>query len=132
MEAGTPRFRIRLPGTLGSATRECRFARRAVVRGRTVFGVRPRHAFAAIALVCGVALATGAGLEMTPGGGPAAPPAVLLGVAHDDGVRKLVRVAPVSLRPLPGRRLRVQGPLEAWALSPDDRRLAAVTERASL
>jgi hypothetical protein len=110
----------------------CSFARRAVVRGRTVCGVRPRYAFAAVALVCGVALVTGAGLEMTTGGGPAARPAVLLDVAHDDGVHKLVRVAPVSLRPLPGRRLRLHGPLEAWALSPDDRRLAAVTDRASV
>jgi hypothetical protein len=88
-------------------------------------------AFAAIALVCGVALVTGAGLEMTPGGSPASRPAVLLGVAHEDGVRKLVRVAPVSLRPLPGRRLRLRRPLEAWALSPDGRRLAAVTDRGS-
>jgi hypothetical protein len=75
---------------------------------------------------------TAAGLEMTTGGGPASRPAVLLGVAHDAGGSKLVRVAPVSLRPLPGRRLRLQGPLEAWALSPDDRRLAAVTDRASV
>jgi hypothetical protein len=94
--------------------------------------VRPRYAFAAIALVCGVALATAAGLETTPGGDQAARPAVLLGVAHDDGVHKLVRVAPVSLRPLPGRGLRLQEPPEAWALSPDDRRLAAVTDRASV
>jgi hypothetical protein len=102
------------------------------VCGRTVCGVRTRYAYAAIALACGVALVTGAGLEMTTGGGPAARPAVLLGVARDDGVHRLVRVAPMSLRPLPGRRLRLQGPLEAWALSPDDRRLAAVTDRASV
>jgi hypothetical protein len=75
---------------------------------------------------------TAAGLEMTTGGGPASRPAVLLGVAHDAGGSKLVRVAPVSLRPLPGRRLRLQKPVEAWALSPDDRRLAAVTDRASV
>jgi hypothetical protein len=79
-----------------------------------------------------VALAAGAGLELTSGGRPAAPPAVLLGVAHEDGARWLVRVAPVSLRPLPGRRLRLQAPFEAWVLSPGDRRLAAVTDRASV
>ena len=40
--------------------------------------MRPRHAYAAVALACGVALV--AGLDMTSGGGPAARPAVLLGV----------------------------------------------------
>ena len=60
------------------------------------------------------------------------PPAVLLGVAREDGERWLTRVAPVSLRPLEGRRLRLRAPLEAWALSPDDRRLAAVTDRATV
>jgi hypothetical protein len=93
--------------------------------------VRARYAYGAIALVCGVALVTGAGLEMTSGGGPASRPAVLLGVAHEAGVHKLVRVAPLSLRPLPGRGLPLQGPPAAWALSPDDRRLAAVTDRGS-
>jgi hypothetical protein len=88
-------------------------------------GVRPRYAFAAIALACGVALA--AGLDITPGGGRAAPAPVLLGVAHEGQGRWLVRVDPVSLRPLPGRRLRLRAPLGAWALSPGDRRLAAVT-----
>jgi hypothetical protein len=86
-----------------------------------------RHAYAAIALVCGAAVVTG--LEMSAGDGPAARPAALLGVT--DG-QELVRVAPVSLRPLPGRRLRLQGRLEAWALSPDERRLAAVTGQASV
>jgi hypothetical protein len=85
---------------------------------------------AAVALACGAALAAGVGFKMTPGGRPA-PHAVLLGVAHDDGARWLVRVAPISLRPLPGRRLPLRTPLEAWASSPDDRRLAAVTDRAS-
>ena len=94
--------------------------------GRTRCGVR-RHAYAAIALVCGAAVVTG--LEMMAGAGPAARPAALLGVT--DG-QELVRVAPVSLRPQPGRRLRLAGPLEAWALSPDERRLAAVTDRASV
>jgi hypothetical protein len=94
--------------------------------------VRPRYAFGGIALVCGVAFVAGAGLEMTPGGRPAARPAVVLGVAYEDGARKLVRVAPMSLRPLPGRRLRLRRPLEAWALSPDDRRLAAVSHRGSV
>jgi WD40-like Beta Propeller Repeat len=94
--------------------------------------VRRRYAYAAIALVCGVALVVGAGVEMRTGAGRPARPAVLLGVAHDDGVPKLVRVAPVSLRPLPGPRLRLQGPLGAWALSPDGRRLAAVSDRASV
>jgi hypothetical protein len=94
-------------------------------------GVRSRRTFAVIALACGVALAVGAYVYTKPGGVPAAPPAVLLGVARDGGVSWLVRVAPVSLRPLPGRRLRLQSPLEAWALSPDGRRLAVVGDRAS-
>jgi hypothetical protein len=72
-----------------------------------------------IALAGGVALVSG----LTSGGEPAARPAVLLGVADD----AVVKVAPMSLRPLPGRRLRLPGPLQAWALSPDSRRLAAVT-----
>ncbi|HWM10029.1 MAG TPA: hypothetical protein VNO82_11830, partial [Solirubrobacteraceae bacterium] len=76
--------------------------------------MRPRHALVAVALACGGALA--AGLELMEGGDPAARPAVLLGVAEDG---KLVRVAPVSLRPLPGRGLRMEGPPGAWALSPD-------------
>jgi hypothetical protein len=38
----------------------------------------------------------------------------------------------VSLRPLPGRRLRLEAPLEAWALSPGGSRLAAVSDRGSL
>jgi hypothetical protein len=88
-----------------------------------------RHAYAAIALVCGAAVVTGVGLEMSTGGGPAARPAALLGVT--DG-RELVRVSPMSLRPLPGRRLRLARPLEAWALSPDERRLAAVTDGSSV
>ena len=79
-----------------------------------------------------MAVVTVAGLEMTTGGGQAARPAMLLGVARDDGVHKLVRVAPESLLPLPGRRPRLQGQIEAWALSPDDRRMAAVTGRASV
>jgi hypothetical protein len=88
----------------------------------------PRSLLAAIVLACGVALAVAAGLD---GGAPTARPAVVLGVAEDDGARWLVRLAPASLRPLPGRRLRLRAPLEAWASSPDDRRLAAVTGRAS-
>jgi hypothetical protein len=91
---------------------------------RRAFGLRPRHALVAVALVCGGALA--AGLASTDEDDPAARPAVLLGVAND----KLVRVAPVSLRPLPGRGLRLEEPPAAWALSPDDRLLAAVTDRA--
>ena len=102
------------------------------MRGRTVCGVRQRSAYGAIALACGAALVTGAGLEMTTGDDPTARPAALLGVAHDDGVHRVVRVAPVSLRPLRGRTLRLPGPLAAWARSPDDRRLAAVTDRASV
>jgi hypothetical protein len=57
---------------------------------------------------------------------------VLLGVTNDDGAQWLVRVAPVSLRPLPGRRLRLDVPLEAWAPSPGGSRLAAVSDRASV
>jgi hypothetical protein len=57
---------------------------------------------------------------------------VLLGVARDDGAGSLVRVAPVSLRPLPSPGLHLHAPLEAWALSPDERRLAAVTNRGSV
>ena len=87
--------------------------------------MRLRHAFAVIALAGGVALVAGAPWERTPEDGAAAAPAVLLGVAREDGERWLTRVAPVSLRPLEGRRLRLRAPLEAWALSPDDRRLAA-------
>ena len=95
-------------------------------------GVRPRHAYTAIALVCGAALVTGAGLEMTSGGGPSARPPVLLGIAHDDGVHRLVRADLMSLRPLRGPTLRLQGPPEAWARSPDHRLLAAVSDRPSV
>jgi hypothetical protein len=95
------------------------------------FGVRPRYVFAAIVLACGVALAVGAGSDRTPGGGPAASPVELLGVASDDGARWLVRVAPVSLLPLPGPRVRLEAPFEAWALSPDKSRLAAVSDQGS-
>jgi hypothetical protein len=94
------------------------------------FGVRPRYAFAAIALASAVVLA--AGLDTTPEHRPAAPPARLLGVTNEGGTRWLARVAPVSLRPLPGRRRRVGAPLEAWALSPGGSRLAAVSDRGSL
>jgi hypothetical protein len=93
-------------------------------------GVRPRYRFAAIALGCGVAFAASAWLGAQPAGVPDAPPAVLVAVSHDGGARWLVRVAPVSLRPLPGRRLRLEAPLEAWALSPDNRLLAGVGDRA--
>jgi len=94
--------------------------------------VRPRHALAAIALASAVLLAALAREDTAPEGGPAASRAPLLGVAHDGGSRWLVRVAPVSLLPLPGRRLRLEAPLEAWALSPGGLRLAAVTDRASV
>ena len=94
--------------------------------------MRRRYACAGVALVCGAAFVSGAGLETTPGGAPAVRPVLLLGVADDDGRRELVRVSPVSLRPLPSRRMRMQGPLRAWALSPDDRWLAAVTGRGSV
>jgi hypothetical protein len=57
---------------------------------------------------------------------------VLLGVSNDGGTRWLVRVAPVSLRPLAGRRVRLGVPLEAWALSRGGSRLAAVSDRSSL
>ena len=92
-------------------------------------GVRTRSAYAAVALVCGAAAVTVAGAEKDTGGRATAMPSSLLGVAHEDGVHELVRVAPVSLRPLPGRRLRLPGPPEAWALAPDGGRLAAVTGR---
>ena len=94
--------------------------------------MRPRYAFAAVALASVVALAARAGLDTTPEHGPAAPPALLLGVSNDGGTRSLTRIAPVSLRPLPGRRMRLGAPLEAWALSPDGSRLAAVRDRPSL
>jgi hypothetical protein len=87
--------------------------------------VRPRYAFAVIALASGVALAAGAGMDRTPG--TAAAPGVVLGVADEDGERWLVQVAPRSLRPLPGRRLRLEAPLEAWSRSPGGSRLAAVS-----
>lgn len=93
-------------------------------------GVTPRHALAAIALASAVLLA--ALFATAREGGPAAMPAPLLGVAHDGGARWLVRVAPVSLLPLPGHRLRLEAPLEAWALSPGGLRLAALTDRASV
>jgi hypothetical protein len=93
--------------------------------------VRPRHAFAAIALVSAVAVAARAGVDATPEGEPAARPAALLGVSDDGGARWLMRVHPVSLRPLPGRRLRLRSPLEAWALSPGGSRLA-IGDRASV
>jgi hypothetical protein len=94
--------------------------------------VRPRYAFAAIALASAVVLAARAGLDATPERGSAAPPAHLLGVTGDGGARWLVRVDPLSLRPLPGRRVRLRAPLEAWALSPGGSRLAAVGDRASV
>jgi hypothetical protein len=94
--------------------------------------VRPRYAFAVIALASVVALAARVGLDATPEHGPAAPPALLLGVSDDRGARSLARIAPVSLRPLPGRRVRLAAPLEAWALSPGGSRLAAVSDRPSL
>jgi hypothetical protein len=104
----------------------------AVLRGAYSFGVRPRYAFAAIALASAAALAARAGLDATPESGPAAPPALLLGVTSDGGARWLVRVGPVSLRALPGRRVRLGAPVNAWALSPGGSRLAAVSDRASL
>jgi hypothetical protein len=100
--------------------------------GAYSFGVRPRSAFATIALVAVVVLVARAGLDTTPERPPAAPPALLLGVSNDGGTRSLARIAPVSLRPLPGRRIRLRAPLEGWALSPGGSRLAAVSERASL
>jgi hypothetical protein len=93
--------------------------------------VRPRHALVLIALASAIAVAIFAREDTGPEGEPAAPPAPLLGVSEDGGARWLVRVAPVTLRPLPGRRLRLGAPLEAWALSPGGSRLAAVTDRAS-
>jgi hypothetical protein len=90
--------------------------------------VRPRYAFAAIALASAVALVARAGVDTTPDGGPAR----LLGVTNDGGTRWLVRVAPASLRPLPGRRVRLGVPPEAWAPSPGGSRLAAVSDRGAL
>jgi hypothetical protein len=84
-----------------------------------------------IALAGGVALVFGGPWELTSEERAAAPPAVLLGVAGEGSERWLTRMAPVSLRPLDGRRMRLRAPLEAWALSPDDKRLAVVTERAT-
>src|SRR5918999_1718193 len=78
------------------------------------------------------ALAASAGLDTAAERGSAAPPAVLLGVSNDGGTRWLVRVAPVSLRPLAGRRVRLGVPLEAWGLSRGGSRLAAVSDRSSL
>ena len=87
--------------------------------------------FAAIALAAAVALAARAGVDPTPEPGPAAPPDLLLGVSNDGGARSLAKIAPVSLRPLPGRRMRLGASLEAWAPSPGGSRLAAVSDRAS-
>jgi hypothetical protein len=95
-------------------------------------GVRPRHALAAIALVSTALLAVLAREHTGRERGTAEPPAPLLGVVHDGAGRWLVRVAPVSLLPLPGRRLRLEAPLEASALSPGGLRLAAVTDRGSV
>jgi hypothetical protein len=90
--------------------------------------VRPRYAFAAIALASAVVLVARAGVDTTPEGGPVR----LLAVTNDGGTHRLVRVAPASLRPLPGRRVRLGAPLEVWAASPGGSRLAAVSDRASL
>jgi hypothetical protein len=106
-------------------------ARRAVLRAYSS-GVEPRHALAAAALASAVVLAALAREDAAREGGPTAPPGSLLGVTDDGGARRLVRVAPFTLRPLPGRRLRLEAPLEAWALSPGGSRLAAVTGRASV
>lgn len=94
--------------------------------------MRLRGAVAAIALICALALAVGAPWERTSDETPATASAVLLGLAREDGEQWLTRVAPLSLRPLKGRRLRLRAPLEAWARSPDSRRLAAVTHRATM
>jgi hypothetical protein len=59
------------------------------------------------------------------------PPEVMLGITNTDGRYWLTRVAPESLRPLAGRRLRLRAPLEGWALSPDDGTVALVTGRAA-
>ena len=95
-------------------------------------GVRPRYALAVVALLCGVVLVAGGGFGPAPGDDRGGPPDVLLGVAREDGVRWLVRVAPDSLRPLRGPRHRLAAPVEAWAPSPDDGRLATVSERGSV
>ena len=92
--------------------------------------MRPRSAFAAIVLASAVVLV--ADLDTTPEHGPAAPPALLLGVTDDGGTRWLARVAPVSLRPLPGRRRRGGAPPAAGGLPPGRWRLAAVRDRGSL
>jgi hypothetical protein len=88
--------------------------------------------FAAIALASVVGVAARAGLDTTPERGPAGPPALLLGLSNDGGTSSIARIAPVSLRPLPGRRVRLEAPLKGWALSPGGSRLAAVSNRASL
>jgi hypothetical protein len=94
--------------------------------------VGPRHALAAVALASAVALAAFAQEDAAREGEPTALPGSLLGVTDDGGASRLARVAPVTLRPLPGRRPHLKGPLEAWALSPGGSRLAAVTDRASV
>lgn len=94
--------------------------------------MRPRHAFAAVALAAVVGLAVRAGEETAPERRTVAPPALVLGVSNDGGERWLTRIAPVSLHPLPGRRMRLGRPLEAWAASPGRARLAALSGRASL
>ena len=94
--------------------------------------MRPRYALAVVALVCGVVVVAGGGFGPAPGDERGAAPDMLLGVAREDGVRWLVRIAPDSLRPLRGPRLRLETPVEAWAQSPDDGRLATVSERGSV
>jgi hypothetical protein len=92
--------------------------------------VRPRHAFVAIALASAGVLA--AGPDLTPEHRTVAPSGPLLGVGDDGGTPWLARVAPVSLRPLPGRRVRVGAQFETSAFSPGGSRLAAVSDRASV
>jgi hypothetical protein len=70
-----------------------------VLTGAYSLGVRPRYAFAAMALAVVVALAARAGLDSKPEHRPDALPAPLLGLSNDGGTRSLAKIAPVSLRP---------------------------------
>jgi hypothetical protein len=76
-------------------------------------------------------------------GATAAPPTSLLAVDGGGRERRLLRVDPVSLRPIGGptarltaasasRRVRLAAPVEGWARSPSGSELAAVTDRGTV